>query len=51
VKWTLLALAVVLLLSFPQLAGVVGEPVVVALGAGVVADVRARRTRARRRRP
>jgi hypothetical protein len=55
VKWTLLALAAVLLLSFPQLLGLLtplaAEPIVLALGAGVVADFRARRTRSRRRRP
>ncbi|MFF7895977.1 hypothetical protein ACFZDI_29500 [Streptomyces sp. NPDC007907] len=44
-KWTLLALATVLLLSFPQLLGLVAEPIVLALGAGVVADFRARRRR------
>ncbi|MEU0198749.1 MULTISPECIES: hypothetical protein [unclassified Streptomyces] len=47
-KWTLLALAAILLLSFPQLLGLVAEPVVIALGAGVIADLRARRTRSRR---
>ncbi|MFD6172058.1 hypothetical protein [Streptomyces coeruleorubidus] len=50
-KWTLLALAAVLLLSFPQLLALVAEPIVLALGAGVVADVRARRARSRRWRP
>lgn len=51
VKWTLIALAAVLVLSFPQLLGLVSEPIVLALGAGVVADLRARHARARRWRP
>jgi hypothetical protein len=48
VKWTLLALAAVLLLSFPQLLALAGQPIVLALGAGIVADLRARRARSRR---
>ncbi|MFF9285238.1 hypothetical protein [Streptomyces griseosporeus] len=47
-KWTLLAVAAVLLLSFPQLAGIATHPVVLALGAGVIADATARRARTRR---
>ncbi|MEU6567315.1 hypothetical protein [Streptomyces parvulus] len=49
-KWTLLAIAAVLVLSFPQLAGVVAHPIVIALGAGVIADATARRARTRRAR-
>lgn len=49
VKWTLLAVAAVLLLSFPQLAGIAAHPIVLALGAGVIADATARRARRGRR--
>ncbi|MGW2169018.1 hypothetical protein ACWC1C_00635 [Streptomyces sp. NPDC001705] len=47
-KWTLLAIVAVLVLSFPPLAGLVAHPIVIALGAGVVADLNARRGRTRR---
>ena len=56
-RWPLIALAVVLLLTFPHLLGLVGvfveQPVIVAFGLGAAAALGSRRTRtarARRRR-